>query len=201
MLAAFKYIFTCRVHIELERSRDLGYQRQPSPQMDRFRALGIDRAVENAELQDKLEKAQNELRRAQAELRLNQSDYERSQVEMEQMQEKVCIFFICSWLELPAEFSWPASNKVKVLSHCAPLVAHKASSSCANLRPGVPSRTSDHSYAVRAPDFCLFPSIWTAKFYSSAPFFISYSRRARGNEPWCETARYLNILSGSRDGQ
>ena len=31
----------------------------------RFRALGIDRAVENAELQDKLEKAQNELRRAQ----------------------------------------------------------------------------------------------------------------------------------------
>lgn len=80
----------CRVHIELERSRDLGYQRQPSPQMDRFRALGIDRAVENAELQDKLEKAQNELRRAQAELRLNQSDYERSQVEMEQMQEKVC---------------------------------------------------------------------------------------------------------------
>lgn len=58
--------------------------------MDRFRALGIDRAVENAELQDKLEKAQNELRRAQAELRLNQSDYERSQVEMEQMQEKVC---------------------------------------------------------------------------------------------------------------
>ena len=41
----------CRVHIELERSRDLGYQRQPSPQMDRFRALGIDRAVENAELQ------------------------------------------------------------------------------------------------------------------------------------------------------
>ena len=57
--------------------------------MDRFRALGIDRAVENAELQDKLEKAQNELRRAQAELRLNQSDYERSQVEMEQMQEKV----------------------------------------------------------------------------------------------------------------
>ena len=40
-----------RVHIELERSRDLGYQRQPSPQMDRFRALGIDRAVENAELQ------------------------------------------------------------------------------------------------------------------------------------------------------
>ena len=78
------------MHIELERSRDLGYQRQPSPQMDRFRALGIDRAVENAELQDKLEKAQNELRRAQAELRLNQSDYERSQVEMEQMQEKVC---------------------------------------------------------------------------------------------------------------
>ena len=77
------------MHIELERSRDLGYQRQPSPQMDRFRALGIDRAVENAELQDKLEKAQNELRRAQAELRLNQSDYERSQVEMEQMQEKV----------------------------------------------------------------------------------------------------------------
>ena len=55
----------------------------------RFRALGIDRAVENAELQDKLDKAQNELRRAQAELRLNQSDYERSQVEMEQMQEKV----------------------------------------------------------------------------------------------------------------
>ena len=89
MLAALKK-FTCRVHIELERSRDLGYQRQPSPQMDRFRALGIDRAVENAELQDKLEKAQNELRRAQAELRLNQSDYERSQVEMEQMQEKVC---------------------------------------------------------------------------------------------------------------
>ena len=31
----------------------------------RFRALGIDRAVENAELQDKLEKSQNELRRAQ----------------------------------------------------------------------------------------------------------------------------------------
>ena len=54
---------------------------------------------------------------------------------------------------------------------------------------------------MRAPDFCLFPSIWTAKFYSSAPFFILYSRRARGNEPWCETARYLNILSGSRDGQ
>ena len=47
----------------------------------RFRALGIDRAVENAELQDKLDKAQNELRRAQAELRLNQSDYERSQVD------------------------------------------------------------------------------------------------------------------------
>ena len=120
-----------------------------------------------------MEKAQNELRRAQAELRLNQSDYERSQVEMEQMQEKVCIFFsfcsFCISLELPAEFSWPASNKRKVLSHCAPLVAHKASSSCANLRPGVPSRTSDHSYAVRAPDFCLFPSIWTAKFYSSAP--------------------------------
>ena len=67
----------------------MGYRRQPSPQMDRFQALGIDRAVENAELQDKLEKAQNELRRAQAELRLNQSDYERSQVEMEQMQEKV----------------------------------------------------------------------------------------------------------------
>lgn len=33
--------------------------------MYRFRALGIDRAVENAELQDKLEKSQNELRRAQ----------------------------------------------------------------------------------------------------------------------------------------
>ena len=31
----------------------------------RFRALGIDWAVENAELQDKLEKSQNELRRAQ----------------------------------------------------------------------------------------------------------------------------------------
>ena len=127
------------------------------------------------DLQDKLEKAQNELRRAQAELRLNQSDYERSQVEMEQMQEKVCIFFIllfCIWWELPAEISWPASNKGKVLSHCAPLVAHKARSSCANLRPGVPSRTFDHSYAVRAPDFCLFPpiwSLWTAKFYSSAP--------------------------------
>ena len=127
------FIVNCRMHIELERSRDmsLGYRdRQPSPQMDRsvvfflctphilltltpiehtnslserektrnknnsfhsdrFRALGIDRAVENAELQDKLDKAQNELRRAQAELRLNQSDYERSQVEMEQMQEKV----------------------------------------------------------------------------------------------------------------
>ena len=36
----------------------------------RFRALGIDRAVENAELQDKLEKAQNELRRAQVKLSL-----------------------------------------------------------------------------------------------------------------------------------
>lgn len=43
--------FPIRVHIELERNRDMGYQRQPSPQMDRFRALGIDRAVENAELQ------------------------------------------------------------------------------------------------------------------------------------------------------
>ena len=51
-----------------------------SSNIARFRALGIDRAVENAELQDKLDKAQNELRRAQAELRLNQSDYERSQV-------------------------------------------------------------------------------------------------------------------------
>ena len=78
----------------------------------------------------------------------------------------------CIWLKLPAEFSWPASNKGKVLSHCAPLVAHKARSSCANLRSRMPSRTFDHSYAVRAPDFCLFPSIWslwTAKFYSSAP--------------------------------
>ena len=99
------FVFFCRVHIELERNRDMGYQRQPSPQLDRhatasfckkflklisrFRALGIDRAVENAELKNKLEMAQNELRRAQAELRLNQSDYERSQVEMEQMQEKV----------------------------------------------------------------------------------------------------------------
>ena len=52
-----------------------------SSNIARFRALGIDRAVENAELQDKLDKAQNELRRAQAELRLNQSDYERSQVD------------------------------------------------------------------------------------------------------------------------
>ena len=89
-----------------------------------------------ADLQDKLEKAQNELRRAQAELRLNQSDYERSQVEMEQMQEKVCIFFIllfCIWLKLPAELSWPASNKGKVLSHCAPLVAHKSREAVKNV--------------------------------------------------------------------
>ena len=56
-------------------------QKMKRSNIARFRALGIDRAVENAELQDKLDKAQNELRRAQAELRLNQSDYERSQVD------------------------------------------------------------------------------------------------------------------------
>ena len=56
-------------------------QKMKRRNIPRFRALGIDRAVENAELQDKLDKAQNELRRAQAELRLNQSDYERSQVD------------------------------------------------------------------------------------------------------------------------
>jgi len=44
-----------RMQIELERTRDMsmsremGYNRQPSPQLDRFRALGIDRAVENAD--------------------------------------------------------------------------------------------------------------------------------------------------------
>ena len=42
-----------------------GYQTINTNIVFRFRALGIDRAVENAELQDKLEKAQNELRRAQ----------------------------------------------------------------------------------------------------------------------------------------
>ena len=40
-------------------------QKNSAKSTHRFRALGIDRAVENAELQDKLEKAQNELRRAQ----------------------------------------------------------------------------------------------------------------------------------------
>ena len=62
----------------------------------RFRALGIDRAVENAELQDKLDKAQNELRRAQAELRLNQSDYERSQVETSIIYTSISILSIYS---------------------------------------------------------------------------------------------------------
>ena len=64
-----------------ERERSRG--RSPEP------VFNARQAVEMAEVQEKLDKANTELRRAQAELRLNQTDYDRSHVEMEQMQEKV----------------------------------------------------------------------------------------------------------------
>ena len=78
-----------RLHMDLDRMRDMPYgrSRSPDPRADPSYSTRV--AVEVADLQDKLEKAQADLRRSQAELRLNQGDYERSHVELEQMQEKV----------------------------------------------------------------------------------------------------------------
>ena len=79
-----------RLHMDLDRMRvDLPYGRSRSPDPRADPSYGTRVAVEVADLQDKLEKAQADLRRSQAELRLNQGDYERSHVELEQMQEKV----------------------------------------------------------------------------------------------------------------
>ena len=76
--------------MDLDRMRvDLPYGRSRSPDPRSDPSYGTRVAVEVADLQDKLEKAQADLRRSQAELRLNQGDYERSHVELEQMQEKV----------------------------------------------------------------------------------------------------------------
>ena len=80
--------------MELDRMpRDMSYgrSRSPDPRADPNYSTRV--AVEVADLQDKLDKAQADLRRSQAELRLNQGDYERSHVELEQMQEKVSQLF------------------------------------------------------------------------------------------------------------
>ena len=72
--------------------------------------------------------------------------------------------------------------------------SHKLGSSCAKLRPGLPLRTLDHSYAPHAHGFLFAQQNGPASF-TQARGRHSYSHRAQGNEAL--SGRYLNILSST----